>query len=520
MRNKVLRALSFSLLPFMFSACGSGGLLTTVGPDYQAAPLPAAGRWQAPQPDSAKPQSAHQGQQTDLMHWWDRFQDPVLTRLLAAAERVSTSVADAGARIEQARANLVGADAALLPKLDFDMAGKRSSSSFGGTPFIWNQYSAGLQSSWEIDLFGGLARQQEAAVRQLESRNASWHDARVSVAAEVADAYLAYRYCEGQVQILRDDADSRLESARLAAIAGESGFRAPGDVALATASAAEGNRTLLQQQAQCERSIKSLVAMTGLEESEMRLLLSGTADSVAKLPSPPEFQIDSLPAKVLLQRPDLAAAERDVAEASANVGVQRAKQFPKLSLSGNITPTLQNINGAALMLAQTWAIGPTLSLPLFDAGKRAAEVEVAKAQYQAAESRFRSKVRIAVKEVEDALVRLDGARQRLPESRTAVEGYRTNFLAVQTLYQSGLGNLLDVETARRNVLSAELAVRELEQERISAWIALYRAAGGGWANSENPPSAVAVPPADSSNNQTFNTDRFSIQNDTFIGGTS
>jgi len=194
-----------------------------------------------------------------------------------------------------------------------------------------------------------------------------------------------------------------------------------------------------------------------------------------------------------LQRPDLAAAERDVAEASANIGVEQAKRFPKLSLSGNITPTLQNMNGGAFMLAQTWAIGPTLSLPLFDAGKRAADVEAARAQYQAVESKFRSKVRTAVKEVEDALVRLDSASQRLPEGRKAVTGYRANFLAVRELFQVGLGNLIDVETSRRNVLSAEMALKELEQEHVSAWIALYRAVGGGWEGNDQPQKADAVP---------------------------
>jgi NodT family efflux transporter outer membrane factor (OMF) lipoprotein len=520
MNNKVRPPFGLTLIPLLLSACGSGGLLTTVGPDYQTEGLPVPASWHTPQADATKQQQAHQGDPAELMRWWDRFQDPALSRLLSAAEQVSTSVADARARIEEARANLVGADAALLPKLDSDLAAKRSSSSFGGTPFIWNQFSAGLQSSWEIDLFGGLARQQEAAESQLASRNASWHDARVAVAAEVAGAYLAYRYCEAQVHLLRTDSDSRLQSARMTVAAGQSGFRSPGDVALASASAAEGNRTLLQQQAQCERSIKSLVAMTGLAETDLRSLLNGSADQAAKLPTPPAFEIASLPAKVLLQRPDVAAAERDLAEASANIGVQRAKQFPKLSLSGNITPTLQNINGAALMLAQTWAIGPTLSLPLFDAGKRAADVEVAKVQYQAAESRFRGKVRTAVKEVEDALVRLDSTRQRLPQGREAVNGYRANFQALQTLYQSGLGNLLDVETARRNVLAAELALKELEQEQVGAWIALYRAAGGGWAEGGDSPSPDAAAADQSKPKDIGNTHLFPNQYDTLTGGKS
>lgn len=480
MSNKNPRPLGPGLLSLLLSACGSGGLLTTVGPDYRTEPLPAAASWQAPLPDENDLPVAHQGDPRDLSRWWDRFQDPVLSRFLDAAQQVSDSVADARARIEQARANLVGADGALLPTLDFKTGATRSSSSFGGEPFLWNQFPFGLQSSWEIDLFGGLARQEEAAISQLESRNAAWHDARVAVAVEVANTYLDYRYCEARARIVRADTDSRRESARLSEIAGEAGFRAPGDVALANASVAEGNRTLLQQQAQCERSIKGLVALTALEEAQVRNLLTAAPDRVAKLPGPPAFRIDSLPARVLLQRPDLAAAERDVAEASAKIGVEQAKRFPKLSLSGNITPTLQNMNGAAFFLAETWSIGPTLSLPLFDAGKRAADVEVARAQYQAAEIKFRGKVRTAVREVEDALVRLHSAGERLPEANKAVAGYRANFLAVQQLYQTGLGSLIDVETARRNVLSAEMAVKELEQERASAWIALYRAAGGSW----------------------------------------
>lgn len=508
MSNKLLHRCHWSLLSALLSACDPGGLLTTVGPDYRTQPMPAAARWQAPQPADSLPPMAHRGVPANLSRWWERFNDPVLSRFLEKAEQASGSVADAKARIEQARAGLVGADSALLPKLDFSTGASHSSSSFGGQPFVWNQFPFGLQSSWEVDLFGGLARQKEAAVSQLASRNAAWHDARVAVAVEVANAYLEYRYCESQVQIVQADTESRRESARLAEIAGKAGFRAPGDIALANASAAEGNRMLLRQQAQCERAIKGLVALTALEEAEVRKLLTGTPDRTAKLPEPPAFRVDALPARVLLQRPDLAAAERDVAEASARIGVEQAKRFPKLSLSGNITPTLQNMNGAAFFLAETWSIGPTLSLPLFDAGKRAADVEAAKARYQAAESVFRSKVRTAVKEVEDALVRLDSAGRRLPEAQTAVSGYRSHFQAVQQLYRVGLGNLLDVETSRRNVLSAEVALKELEQEQVSAWIALYRAAGGSWEDSEDVETAGAASSSAAGTGKSAKPDRF------------
>ena len=314
----------------------------------------------------------------------------------------------------------------------------------------------------------------------MQSRTASWHDARVAVAAELGNAYLAFRYCQAQTLLLKQDADSRTASAKLTAIAGSVGFRSPSEVALANATAADGDNALQKQQALCERSIKALVALTALPEPQIRNLLGDTPEQQAQLPKPPPFQVNAVPANVIRQRPDIAAAERDMAETSAKIGVEQANRFPKLSLSGNITPVLQNINGAGLALAETWSYGPTLSLPLFDAGKRAANVETAKAKYESAVSQYRAAVRTAVKEVEEALARLTSTDQRLPLARTAAVDYQAHFAAAKQLYEVGLGSLIDAETARRNSIAAQLAVAELEQEKASTWIALYRAVGGSW----------------------------------------
>jgi NodT family efflux transporter outer membrane factor (OMF) lipoprotein len=482
------------LISVCISGC-TGGLLATVGPDYLTAILNTPSHWsETSKVDSLLTTSPHQGNPENLKKWWQGFQDPVLTQLLSAAQDVNTSVMDAKARIAQSRATLVGAEGALLPTLDFSGGGKRSSASFGGNPFVWNQLPAGLQSSWEIDLFGGLARQEEAAQSQLESRQAAWHDARVSVAAEVANAYVDYRYCELQVNTRQRDTASKMESARLSEIASQAGLKAISDIELLKASVAEGNHLLFQQQSQCKKAIQGLVAMTGLPEEKINLLLTGNPTQLGQLPTPPTFNIDAIPANVLLQRPDIASAERDVAEASAKIGVEQAKRFPKLSLSGNITPTLQNINGAAFFLAETWSFGPTLSLPLFDAGKRAADVELARVQYEAAENKFRSKVRTAVKEVEEALIRLNSVSQRLPEAQKSFLYFQRHFDAMQNLYLAGLGNLIDVETSRRNMLSAEMTIKEIEKERVSAWIALYRSAGGSWSD-DNTQSKTTKPPS-------------------------
>jgi NodT family efflux transporter outer membrane factor (OMF) lipoprotein len=470
------------LLGAALSGCSwQGGLLTTVGPDYRTPAPPVASRWHASADESPV---AHGGDPNRLQRWWEGFHDPVLSRLLEAAQRESASLALAKARIEQARAALVDAGAAGLPSLDTSLDGNHAAFSFGGPVFERTQYQWDVRASWEVDLFGGIARGQEAAQSQLGSRQASWHDARVAVAAELANAYLAHRYCEVQNLIAGADADSRRESARLIGISGAAGFSAPADVALAQAAAAEGTQASLQVQAQCERSIKGLVAMTGLGEGELRRLLTKSPEQQARLPEPPPFRIDALPARVLMQRPDVAAAERDVAEASASIGVEEAQRYPRLSLTGNIAHALQNLNAASLLFARTWSVGPTLSLPLFDAGKRAAKVDAARAQYAAAAAQFRETTRKAVREVEEALVRLDSARQRLPQAQAAEAGYRTSFQAAQQSYQTGLGSLLDAETSRRNTLAARLAVAELEQERVAAWIALYRAIGGGWEEAE------------------------------------
>lgn len=479
------------ILPAL-SGCGmNSGLLMTVGPNYQSPEPPTATHWFAKQPAFEDLPVAHQGELSSLSQWWERFGDPVLNRLLAAAQQESASIAKAKAQIVEARGNLTSYESVFLPNLEAGLSSANSSFSFGGTPTLRTQHQFSVQSSWEIDLFGGLARQREAAISQLQARTAAWHDARVAVAVELANAYLAYRYCKAQALLNKKEAESRQASARLTRIAGSVGFRSSSDVALANAGAADGDNALLQQQAQCERSVKALVALTGLPEPQLRTLLGDTEERATQLPKPPPFQVHSIPANVIRQRPDIAAAERDMAAASAEIGVEQANRLPKLSLSGNITPVLQNMNGAALTLAETWSYGPTLSLPLFDAGKRAAHVDTAKAQYESAVAHYRATVRTAVKEVEDALVRLASADRRLPPARTAAADYQSHFAATRQLYEVGLGNLIDAETARRNAFTAQWAVTELEQERISAWMALYRAVGGSWEDRTAGPVASA-----------------------------
>ena len=485
-RRPLRRAALLLCLPLLLSACASQrGLFATVGPDYRTPEPPVAEGWQAP-----REVLAHGGDPGKLTQWWAGFDDPVLLALLEAAQRESATLAQAAARIERARADAAVADPASLPTLDAIASANRGTLPLLGPPLLRNQYQAGVQTSWEIDLFGGRARQREAALAHLQSSVAAWHDARVAVAAEVANSYLNHRYCEAQVALARSDAESRSESLRLTEIAGNAGFQPPANVALARAVAAEGVATLAQRRAQCEISVKSLVALTGIDEPSLRRRLEGDPAQFAKLPSPPVRRIDEVPARVLLQRPDVAAAERDVAAASADIGAAEAQRYPSLTLTGNILPTRFEISGMSPITATTWSIGPSLSLPLFDGGRRRANAEAARAQYKAVEAVFRAKVRTAAREVEESLVRLAAVAQRQPDVAAAADGYRVSFEAAQVRHRAGLGSLIEAEEARRTMITAQSAVTALEQERVAALIALYRAAGGAW--DEAPPPPVSL----------------------------
>lgn len=183
------------------------------------------------------------------------------------------------------------------------------------------------------------------------------------------------------------------------------------------------------------------------------------------------------------------AAEREVAAASADVGNARAQRFPRLTLAGSIGRAWGSTGGTSVA-TNTWSIGPVgISLPFFDAGRRAAQVDAAEARYEEAAQLYRANVRRAVSEVEQALVRLASTAARSADAERAAQGYRASFVATEARWRGGLASLLELEETRRTALNSETALITLRQERMAAWIGLYRAAGGGW---EPPATPVAA----------------------------
>jgi multidrug efflux system outer membrane protein len=452
-----------ALLPLALSACA-------LAPPSKVT-LPAPAQWQAPLP--------HNGSLTDLNGWWSRQGDPLLVQLIDSAQAASPSIASAGARIAASRAQRVAATAALLPSLDAGASISRANQQSlqpGGTTS-----QAGLQSAWEIDLFGGNSAARGAAQARLAGASAQWHEARVAVAAEVATTYYGLRACEQLLAVAQQDATSRADTARLTQLTADAGFQAPASAALARASAAEGNGRATLQRSLCDIDIKTLVALSAIDEPDLRARLAA-----GRAVDAPAIAIATLPAQLLAQRPDVFAAEREVAAASFDVGSAQAQRFPRLSLSGAIGAANFRAGGGENIKTDTWTIGPlAVSLPIFDAGVRRANVDTSKARYEAAVVAYRATARQAVREVEQALVSLNSSTARSGDAQVSLEGYRVAFVAAEDRYKKGLGSLLELEDARRTRLASENAVVTLQRERSAAWVALYRAAGGGWSPSAN-----------------------------------
>lgn len=461
---KLLRPFAAAGLLLLLAACA-----VPRPPDSVASQAPP--RWYAPLP--------HGGNVADLRRWWLQFDDPLLVDLIEAAQTANPDVAVAGTRIAEARAARVAAQAAQLPALDATSSISRGNAQ---APLpLSTVLQNNLQLAWEIDVFGARRAQSEAARAREIGAQAGWHDARVAVAAETANTYVELRTCHRLVAVTRNDARSRAETARLTGLSAEAGFTAPAVAAQARASAAEGAARATQQQAQCELVTKGLVALTGLPEPDLRRQLASSWDEPTGIAL---RALPSLPAALIAQRPDVFQAERGVAAASADVGAARADRFPRVSLSGQIATGWIRAGGRTTD-AQTWSIGPlAVTMPIFDAGRRAAAEDAAQARYEEAVLLYGARVRQAVREVEEALVNLESARERSADARIAVEGYRASFAATEARYRSGLGSLIELEDQRRVTLAAETALVNLQRERVAAWIALYRALGGGWERPE------------------------------------
>ncbi len=470
----------------LLAACASAVKMPDAAQVQSDAQIRAAAAWQTPLP--------HGGSTAKLVDWWTQLGDPAFDELMQAAQRESASLAAALARIAQARSGVARADDAIAPNFSLGAQGSRGVQAPKAPPAT--ALSVGVQASWELDLWGGNRAALDAAQLRVRGAELGWHEARVAVAAEMAANYMSYRYCENLLALLQRDAASRNETSRLAELTSKAGFSAPATAQLARASSFDAANSVTATQAQCDAQIKALVALSGLPEASLREKLKANQAVAGKISAQNAMfsianSVTQLPAQLLSQRPDIAAAQQAVTAAALDIRTADARRYPALSLNGSIGAGSVRQMGLTSD-GLTWGIGPvSLSLPLSNQDVTRSNTQAAVAAYSEAVITLQAKARQAVREVEESLVQLNAANLRGTQTQAAAQGYGASLAATQSRYRAGLASLVELEDARRTALFAQQNQLAVERERIAAWINLYRATGGGW--NPDTPLANAAP---------------------------
>lgn len=447
-------------LAVLLSAC-------TVGPDFVRPPAGQAA-WHSPLP--------HGGTTGKLLHWWEQWNDPTLMQLISQAEQHNPTLDMAVAKLAEARANAGVSDATAYPSVGAAAAVNRSKSVFGGQVFQMTQDSFRFDAGWEIDLFGRVRRGKEAAQARLQSGIAGWHEARVSLAAEVAAAYVELRACETGISLAEQELASRRTTRDLAGLRQDAGFISAAEQARNEAAWSDAAAALAARQADCAHQINRMAALTGMDYAE---LLKELQARRGQLPVPAGISPETIAAHNLSQRPDVAGAESEWAAASADIGAAKADLFPSLHLLGSLG-TSRLVTAGTTSNVSTWSFGPELKIPIFDGGGYSGRVKAAKARYSYAQANYRKTVLAAAQETEDALAQLDAAGKRTQQNARALEQYRTLLQASTARLDAGMANQLQVEEARRGAWAAESALLGSRRDGALAWIALYKTLGGGW----------------------------------------
>jgi NodT family efflux transporter outer membrane factor (OMF) lipoprotein len=451
----------------------------SVGPDYlrPTVEAPAAykelGDWKVAQPadDFARG------------NWWEIFGDPQLSTLVAQVEISNQNVQIAEAQYRQARAIVQQARAALFPAVSANAGGTRigagSSSSRSG---VGNAYNLALDASWEVDVWGRVRRSVEAGEAGAQASSANLQAVLLSAQAEVAIDYFQLRILDAQRQLLDDSVAAFQRSLDLTRNRYAGGVAGKLDVVLAEAQL---KSTLAQaidvgvQRAQLEHAIAILIGKPPAEFAIAPVPLK------VAMPAIPV----GVPSQLLERRPDIAAAERQVASANARIGVTMAAFFPSLTLSGSVGSATSTFPLLLTAPTRVWSIGPSIAQFIFDAGLRKAQTEQAIAVYDASVASYRLTVLGAFQDVEDNLAALRILQSEASIQEEAVQAARQSVALTLNQYKAGTVSFLNVVVVQTAQLNNERTLVGILGRRLSAAVALVKALGGGWdAASSNPPA--------------------------------
>jgi len=417
--------------------------------------------------------------------WWVPFDEPTLNTLEQRLAQSNPDLHAAVARFAEARAVALSAHSNLFPTLDASASATRERVSgnaplagiFGNKPVTYNDLVAGLDLSWEIDLFGRLRNQAAAASAQAQASHADLASVQLSLQAELATDYFTLRGADATTQLLEDTVKDYDRAFELTRHRYDEGTAAATDVDQADTLRQNARSQLAAvrlQRAQLEHAIAVLI---GEPASNFTLPMGPLAGA------PPRV-LPGLPSTLLQRRPDVAEAERNVAAANAEIGVARAAWFPVFSLSG--VAGFESTAASRWLQAPSrmWSAGPQGQLPLLDAGARLAGNRQAWAQYDEAVASYRKTTLTAYQEVEDNLAALHHVADELTADQAGAKSAESAAHHSDERYAAGVADYLEVTTTHTAALQAERAVLTDRVAELDAAVGLVRATGGGWTRSQ------------------------------------
>lgn len=490
MKKSAGRRLALVLLAAATAGC-------VVGPDYHPPTAAVPMQWSAASAHGAPAPSTP-------LPWWQAFNDSELDSLIERAAHANLDLQGAEARLRAVRASRGIAAASRWPTVDATGSYKRERESANApaldTPGETdNLFQAGFDARWEIDLFGGTRRAAEAATADLEAAVHERNGVLLSLLAEVARNYIDLRAGQRQLALARANLAASQDALSLTRARHQGGLAAGLDVARAQAQATEVAARMPPLETACQAALHRLAVLLGQAP--------GTLDAELAAPQPipvaPAQLPAGLPSDLLRQRPDLRRAERQLAAATARIGVATAQLYPQFSLLGTAGLASSGAGDFFNSGSRFWAIGPSLRWPIFRAGRVQATIEVRDAQQQQALLAYRQALLIALEEVENAIV----AHTREGTRRAALaDSANANQRAVDLargLYASSLSDFRAVLDAQRALFDAQSALAHSDAALATNRVALHKALGGGWdavspapaSGSRDPQSCPAAPGA-------------------------
>ncbi|HTD86968.1 MAG TPA: efflux transporter outer membrane subunit [Candidatus Binatia bacterium] len=444
-----------------------------VGPNYKA-------------PDTNVDRSFARANQPSLstnaptVRWWRSFGDDTLNQLIDTAVATNTDLRIATANLREARAlhRLANFDFAPTVTANAGYENRRNSAivSRPGADRHLEIYDVGFDAIWELDLFGGVRRSTEAARAQAQSAEAARRDVLISVIAEVVRNYFELRGTQNQLEVARRNATNQTETVQITQARLEGGRGTQFDVARARAQLNATLAIIPPLETQIARSIHRLSVLSGRQPGA----LLETLNQPAPLPNAPELVGIGDPTELLRRRPDVRIAERDLATATARIGVATADLFPRVTFIGRVGFQAQTFSGLTQNGGDTWSFGPRITWAALDIGRVHARIKAAGARADAQLANYERTVLGALEETENALVewgREQARRDYLRESALASE--EAAALARQR-YEVGAADFLNVLDAERVLLEGQNQLAASQTRAATALVAVYKALGAGW----------------------------------------